>query len=208
MTTRSASPPTTLRNFILAVSFESLKPQNSWPRLGRVFRKHDTVGTARQQYRSRAKALSSPSARAKTGISPAIRRVAPVSRCVPSPASKTPRTPRTRAIRSLSPRTMAVRATHPGLRRPLLRGTRIDPRAAFTHRTALHMYGISDINPTPIASPPDLRLFSPPSTACNGQRWNDVSGIPSATDSRPTVVSLPTVSRLASTQGTTDPRDR
>jgi predicted transcriptional regulator of viral defense system len=50
----------------------------------------------------------------------------------------------------------------PGLWRTFLWATRIDPRAAFSHRTALELHGVSDINPSKIdvTFPPDMRVRS------------------------------------------------
>jgi predicted transcriptional regulator of viral defense system len=50
----------------------------------------------------------------------------------------------------------------PGLWRAFLWATRIDPRATFSHRTALELYGVSDINPAKIdlMFPPDVRVRS------------------------------------------------
>jgi hypothetical protein len=51
---------------------------------------------------------------------------------------------------------------NPGLWRAFLWATRIDPRAAFSHRTALHMHGIFDINPSKIdvTLAPEVRVRS------------------------------------------------
>lgn len=50
----------------------------------------------------------------------------------------------------------------PGLWRTFLWATRMDSRAAFSHRTALEMHGVSDINPSKIdvTLPLDVRVRS------------------------------------------------
>ena len=50
----------------------------------------------------------------------------------------------------------------PGLWRTFLWATRIDSRASFSHRTALELHGVSDINPSKIdiTFPPDVRIRS------------------------------------------------
>jgi predicted transcriptional regulator of viral defense system len=50
----------------------------------------------------------------------------------------------------------------PGLWRTFLWATRSDPGAAFSHRTALELHGVSDINPSKIdvTFPPDVRVRS------------------------------------------------
>ena len=50
----------------------------------------------------------------------------------------------------------------PGLWRTFLWATRIDPRAAFSHRTALELHDISDLNPAKIdvTFPPESRVRS------------------------------------------------
>ena len=50
----------------------------------------------------------------------------------------------------------------PGLWRAYLWATRIDSRASFSHRTALELHGVSDVNPAKIdvTFPPDARIRS------------------------------------------------
>jgi predicted transcriptional regulator of viral defense system len=51
---------------------------------------------------------------------------------------------------------------YPGLWRTFLWATRIDPKAAFSHRTALQMHDVSDINPSKIdvMFSPEVRIRS------------------------------------------------
>jgi len=60
-------------------------------------------------------------------------------------------------------------STHPGLWRTFLWATRTDPRAAFSHRTALELHDVSDLNPAKIdvTFPLDVRVRAtkPPAVA-------------------------------------------
>jgi predicted transcriptional regulator of viral defense system len=53
-------------------------------------------------------------------------------------------------------------SNRPGLWRAFLWATRINPHAAFSHRTALELHGVSDINPSKIdvTFPPAMRVSS------------------------------------------------